>query len=241
MEGIASALARITELQGTLSTLRPPAPPGGFDALMRQALSSPAARTVPADTPSARRTAADAGGAYAGTAGAATADLLSSATWLSAQRPLSLVAPQPGLVPAPPLVGLGGTTAAVAVAATHPNGQIPESALVPVGGGERLRADAATGFLQLRAAAARDGVDLPVNDSYRSLAEQQDVARRKGLYSEGGLAARPGTSTHGLGLSVDLQLDGRALGWMRENAERHGFVEDVPREPWHWTYAPGKP
>ncbi len=25
---------------------------------------------------------------------------------------------------------------------------------------------------------------------------------------------------------------------MRENGWRNGFVEDVPREPWHWTYRP---
>lgn len=51
--------------------------------------------------------------------------------------------------------------------------------------------------------------------------------------------ATAGTSTHGLGLSVDLGLDGRAQAWMRANADRFGFVEDVAGEPWHWTYRPG--
>lgn len=237
MEGIAGALARITELQGKLSTLRPPDPAGGFDALLRQAPSSSTARAVPAGT-----VPADTVPARSVPAGSVPADLLSSATWLSAQRPLSLAPSRPALGQAQPVVAASSATAAsaVAVAATYPNGQIPESALVSVGAGERLRGDAAAGFLQLRAAAARDGVDLPVNDSYRSLVEQQDMARRKGLYSEGGLAARPGTSTHGLGLSVDLQLDSQALAWMRANGERHGFVEDVAREPWHWTFSPGR-
>lgn len=248
MEGLTGALARITELQGKLSTLRPPAPAGGFDALLRQAPASPARTALAADSladaapaglaPRAERTGALSGGRVP--AGRVSAALLSSDTWLSTQRPPSLVAPRAAPGPAQPVVAQVDARATPAVAATYPNGQIPASALVPVGGGERLRADAAAGFLELRAAAARDGVDLPVNDSYRSLAEQQDVARRKGLYSEGGLAARPGTSTHGLGLSVDLQLNSRALAWMRRNGERHGFVEDVPREPWHWTYAPGK-
>ncbi|MPY94299.1 MAG: hypothetical protein GEV08_14925 [Acidimicrobiia bacterium] len=46
----------------------------------------------------------------------------------------------------------------------------------------------------------------------------------------------PGTSTHGLGLSVDLELDGRAQAWMEANAGSSGFVRDVAGEPWHWTY-----
>jgi hypothetical protein len=41
------------------------------------------------------------------------------------------------------------------------------------------------------------GVDIGVTDSYRSYDAQVDVARRKGLYSQGGLAATPGTSDHG--------------------------------------------
>jgi LAS superfamily LD-carboxypeptidase LdcB len=50
------------------------------------------------------------------------------------------------------------------------------------------------------------------------------------------LAATPGTSNHGWGLSVDLDLDATAQAWMRQNGARYGFVEDVPREPWHWTF-----
>src|SRR5436189_88496 len=81
----------------------------------------------------------------------------------------------------------------------------------------RLRSPAAGAFRQLSAAAERDGVRIGVNDSYRSYEQQVDVARRKGLYSQGGLAAKPGTSEHGWGLSLDLALDGRAQRWMRAN------------------------
>ena len=121
----------------------------------------------------------------------------------------------------------------------HGNGRIPRSALEPIGhGSHRLWAPAAAAFRDLHAAAARDGVRLGVTDSYRSYEQQVDVARRKGLYSQGGLAARPGTSDHGWGRSLDLDLDRKALAWMRRHARDHGFVEDVPREPWHWTYSP---
>jgi D-alanyl-D-alanine carboxypeptidase len=123
------------------------------------------------------------------------------------------------------------------VKATWQNGRVPESDLVPLGhAGQRLAAPAAAAFADLEAAARADGISFRVTDSYRSFEEQVDVARRKGLYSEGGLAAKPGTSQHGWGLAVDLGLDARAQAWMRSNAGKFGFVEDVPREPWHWTF-----
>ena len=121
--------------------------------------------------------------------------------------------------------------------ARYSNGRIPVDALAPIGdGGHRLAAPAAAAFRDLQAAARRDGVTFGVTDSYRSFDAQVDVARRKGLYSQGGLAAQPGTSQHGWGLAVDLDLDSRAQAWMRANAAGFGFVEDTPREPWHWAY-----
>jgi LAS superfamily LD-carboxypeptidase LdcB len=85
-------------------------------------------------------------------------------------------------------------------------------------------------------AAARDGVKIGITDSYRSYDAQVDVAERKGLYSRGGLAAEPGTSPHGWGIAVDLDLNTQAQSWMRAHAGQFGFVEDTPREPWHWVY-----
>ncbi|WP_432829113.1 M15 family metallopeptidase [Dactylosporangium sp. CA-092794] len=121
--------------------------------------------------------------------------------------------------------------------ARYGNGRIPESALQPVGGtGHRLWAPAATALDALMRAAREDGVNIGITDSYRPYAEQVDLARRKGLYAQGGLAARPGTSDHGWGLAVDLDLDARAQSWMRANAGRFGFAETTPREPWHWSY-----
>ena len=123
--------------------------------------------------------------------------------------------------------------------AIYDNGKVPAGALSPIGvGGHRLWAPAATAFQQMAAAAARDGVDFGVTDSYRSYEQQVDLAERKGLYSEGGLAAKPGTSDHGWGRSLDLDLDAEALAWMRANGAAHGFIEDTPREPWHWTFTP---
>lgn len=121
--------------------------------------------------------------------------------------------------------------------AGYGNGKIPASALAEVGStGHRLWAPAAQSLEQLISDAARDGVTIGITDSYRSYESQVDVAERKGLYSQGGLAAVPGTSDHGWGMAVDLKLDDAAQSWMRTNAGRYGFAEDTPREPWHWAY-----
>lgn len=120
------------------------------------------------------------------------------------------------------------------------NGTIPAEALSNIAdaGNHSLWAPAARSFEALRAAAAVDGVTIGITDSYRTYDAQVDLVAEKGLYSQGGLAATPGTSNHGWGTAVDLRLDDKAQAWMRTNASGYGFVEDVPREPWHWHYVP---
>jgi LAS superfamily LD-carboxypeptidase LdcB len=120
------------------------------------------------------------------------------------------------------------------------NGRIPPSRLQTVGiGGHRLFAPAAQNFVKMRAAARAAGVNLTITDSYRSYPQQVDLARRKGLYSQGGLAATPGKSNHGWGLAIDANVNSAAtLRWLRNNAHRFGFYETVKREPWHWEFRP---
>jgi D-alanyl-D-alanine carboxypeptidase len=123
--------------------------------------------------------------------------------------------------------------------AAYGNGKIPANALEKVGNtGHKLWAPAAESLNTMIADAKKDGVKIGITDSYRSYAEQVDVARRKGLYSQGGLAAKPGTSEHGWGMATDLDLNNKAQAWMRTHAKEYGFVENVPREPWHWAYKP---
>jgi zinc D-Ala-D-Ala carboxypeptidase len=122
------------------------------------------------------------------------------------------------------------------------NGRVPSSALREVGAtGHRLWEPAAGKLTELIGDARRAGVHIGITDSYRSYEAQVDVARRKGLYSQGGLAAVPGTSDHGWGMAVDLDLDARAQAWMREHGPAYGFHEDTPREPWHWGFKPPSP
>jgi zinc D-Ala-D-Ala carboxypeptidase len=124
------------------------------------------------------------------------------------------------------------------------NGNIPSEALGPIGvGSHRLWGPAAKAFMNMRADAAAAGIDIGVTDSYRSYAQQVDLAERKGLYRDGGLAAVPGTSKHGWGVALDLDVNAKAQEWLRANATRYGFYETTPREPWHWEFrdptAPG--
>ena len=115
------------------------------------------------------------------------------------------------------------------------NGRIPASQLTSIGGGHKLNSAAATKFTQMRADAAKAGVKIGVTDSYRSYSAQVDVARRKGLYKNGGLAATPGTSKHGWGLAVDVKVNSAGQKWLRQNAANYGF-KTIPREPWHWEF-----
>ncbi|WP_127504068.1 M15 family metallopeptidase [Actinoplanes solisilvae] len=123
--------------------------------------------------------------------------------------------------------------------AAYGNGRIPASALEQVGGTRhKLWAPAAQSLNQMINDAKKEGVHIGITDSYRPYTEQVDLARRKGLYSQGGLAAKPGTSEHGWGMATDLDLNAKALSWMKQNGEKYGFEMNVPRENWHWAYKP---
>jgi hypothetical protein len=131
------------------------------------------------------------------------------------------------MTPPPELVGYG-------------NGHIPAAALEPIGqGNHRLYAPAARAWMACVEAARADGIDLTITDSYRSFDQQVDLVQRKGLTSNGGYGATPGTSNHGWGLAVDADITApRTLDWMHANAWKFGYVEAVAREPWHWEFRP---
>jgi LAS superfamily LD-carboxypeptidase LdcB len=123
--------------------------------------------------------------------------------------------------------------------AAYGNGKIPATALEQVGDTRhKLWAPAAESLTRMLADAQKAGVHIGVTDSYRPYAEQVDLAKRKGLYSQGGLAAKPGTSEHGWGMAADLDLNGKATSWMKQHGADYGFVNNVSREPWHWAYKP---
>ncbi len=127
-----------------------------------------------------------------------------------------------------PAAGVGGLR----------NGRVPPSRLGPVGDGEKMAKAAAGEFRRMDAGARAAGLDLRVNSGYRTFAEQAALYDAY-VHGRGNLAAAPGTSTHGLGLSADIDVrDPRTLAWLRAHAGTYGFVNDVPSESWHWTYTP---
>jgi cell wall-associated NlpC family hydrolase len=124
------------------------------------------------------------------------------------------------------------------------NGQIPADQLCSIGGGHRLRCDAAAAYSAMSAAyAATFGSPLCITDSYRSLGAQVDAHHRKPR-----ITAVPGTSNHGWGLAVDLcggiNVFGTAqTAWMQVNAGHYGWLHPdwaqaggQNPEPWHWEY-----
>ena len=124
------------------------------------------------------------------------------------------------------------------------NGEIPRDDLdvIPVLPGESqrhaLNPVAAEAYAKMVAAAKEDGVEWGITDSYRPLEVQVRLAKQKGLYSQGGLAAAPGTSNHGWGSAVDLNFKvgkGNQFQWLKDNASNFGF-NNIPREPWHWEH-----
>lgn len=141
-----------------------------------------------------------------------------------------------------PIVGKCGKK----VAKGYPNGRIPSSALCTLWASpnHKLRADAADRFDTLaKAYSERFGHKPCITDSYRSLAAQIDVRRRKP-----GLAAVPGTSNHGWGMALDLcgpgggpWVNGAAYDvWMQQNGPKYGWKRPSwadpgggKPEPWH--------
>lgn len=149
------------------------------------------------------------------------------------------------------------------ILAGHANGELPDDVLVDVGGGQLLVRDAAWSWIDMRNAAARDGVLLVIDNAYRPYAQQEALflarystdpqysgrpssqwnQRTWYLLPGQALAAVPGTSNHGWGLAIDLVTDGdfyeRQLPWLTSYAPLWGFSAEVQSEPWHWRYFAG--
>lgn len=122
------------------------------------------------------------------------------------------------------------------------NGQLPASMLSSIPGG-RLENSAAASWLRMRAyIGGKTGVWIcPTSPrcSYRPYGDQLYFWR---LYTSGrgSLAARPGTSNHGWGTTVDTATRTMAAMINRYGAE-FGWQKrwsDAPSEWWHFKYAP---
>jgi len=143
--------------------------------------------------------------------------------------------------------------------------QVEARHLAPVGLGtdgrdKLLHRPAARAWLKMRAAAAKEGIELQLVSAFRSYAFQAALIRSKlqrGVPLDEVLCvnAPPGYSEHHLGHAVDIgssdcgPLDEvfeqtAAFGWLTQHAGSYGFVMSYPRgnaqgflyEPWHWCW-----
>ncbi len=127
---------------------------------------------------------------------------------------------------------------------------------VPADYNPGLDAEVYERFMELKNAAARDGIEINFMSGFRSYSEQVNVY--KGWVEKYGeeadrVSARPGHSEHQLGLAIDVNeatfdfADTPEGKWLRENCYRYGFILRYPSfeaeaitgymyEPWHIRY-----
>lgn len=120
---------------------------------------------------------------------------------------------------------------------------------------------AASAWQRLRAAAARDGVELQVVSAFRSVDYQLGIIQRKvdrglGMPEILRVSAAPGYSEHHSGRALDITTPGfapveeefersEAFAWLSRHASRFNFFLSYPPEnphgiayePWHWCFA----
>lgn len=114
-------------------------------------------------------------------------------------------------------------------------------------------------FIEMAKSAKESGITLVVTSGYRTHAYQQqlfdDMVSKKGEQYALDYAAKPGTSEHETGLSLDIFTYGGVMetfkttptyAWLHENAHRFGFIERYEEgkeyltgyepESWHYRY-----
>lgn len=130
--------------------------------------------------------------------------------------------------------------------------------------GEVVNVKIAPPYLDMKAAADRDGVTLVIGSGFRSPYDtisgkseagvSVSASSQKALYDlylsgGGNLAAKPGKSNHGYGIGLDLNTGGKSSGrfinvdrerytWLVKNSWRYGFIRAVASEEWHYDYLP---
>lgn len=125
------------------------------------------------------------------------------------------------------------------------NGQIPLSAMTPIdqvngGRGIHLHPWAAKAYMEMLAAADKDGVKMWCTTAYRDLAEQGGLVGTKGVWSSSNAGAAPvGRSVHGWGFAIDIGPV-NAQSWAEDNGASWGWKRTVPNEPWHFEFWPAK-
>jgi peptidoglycan hydrolase-like protein with peptidoglycan-binding domain len=155
------------------------------------------------------------------------------------------------------------------VVRSYGNGKIPGQLLVSCGiRNFKMVEPAARACRAMVTAAAAEGVLLDATGTYRSYEQQESLFKQRYTKSpQSGrrtktwngvtywqkpgvaMAATPGTSKHGLGVTPDLAQRSAAgklesvgtntLQWLAAHGPSFGFWNSVKSEAWHWPYFPG--
>ena len=118
-------------------------------------------------------------------------------------------------------------------------------------GDQKVTEEVYDNYIRMFEAAEDENIKLIINDSYRSYEEQKETHK---LYGDT-IAARPGSSEHNTGLSIDIITYGadadnfdktEAFRWLSKNAHKYGFILRYPKdkeyltgydyESWHYRY-----
>lgn len=114
-------------------------------------------------------------------------------------------------------------------------------------------------FIQMAKSAKKDGITLILTSGYRSYEKQKkiydDMKKQKGQEHADKYAARPGSSEHETGLSLDILTynaltetfkETETYAWLHEHAHEYGFIERYEEgkeyitgysaESWHYRY-----
>jgi zinc D-Ala-D-Ala carboxypeptidase len=144
-----------------------------------------------------------------------------------------------------------------------PYTEAPDGELVSIGGGYRLRKNAAAKFQSMIAAARSSGVHITTISAFRSVEDQKrlffGVGAERGQQptKRAEVSAPPKYSEHHTGYAIDLG-DGSvpatnlnqnfettpAYKWLKANAATYSFelsfpkdnIQKVSYEPWHWRF-----
>ena len=120
-----------------------------------------------------------------------------------------------------------------------------------VGNGQWLASERADAFLKMVDDAAKDGVTIIANSGFRSMVQQTALyAAYVARGMKAPIVAKPGYSNHQAGDAVDIaippagtapddpkRLASREYQWLKANAHKYGFFNDIAahKEAWHWS------
>lgn len=123
----------------------------------------------------------------------------------------------------------------------YKNGKPFGLTLVPIGRGFYLSENAALDFNKMADEADRLGHHIRehINTAFRTMEEQTRLWKEHEAGTRKSAVARPGFSNHQAGTAVDISVNGAPLrlAYLRDNAHRFNFKNDVASEPWHWHWS----